>query len=243
MRGVERVDVVRSLVSCTASTWNLTSIARILNNGALHSRCGCCNTFHCANTFQTNLRMLASRVAASAVLASRVAGAARAALRAVPRAPTFASAAAAPSPTAAARGFKTYTKVIEVSTTKRMEFVFLQPQVEAVLKESGIKDGMVLVNTMHTSASVFVDDHDEGLIKDMEEFASRLAPWDPIEMYKHNVNGEVNGAAHIQRAFFGREVVVGVTDGALHLGKWERILYGEFDGKRAKKVLVKVMGQ
>lgn len=123
-----------------------------------------------------------------------------------------------------------------------MEFVNITAQVQAFVTQSGIKEGLLLCNTMHTSSSVFIDDADEGLYKDFEAFANRVAPWDPIEQYRHNVNGEVNGAAHIQRTVFGREVTVAITEGKLHLGKWESIHYGEFDGKRAKKLLVKIIG-
>ncbi len=171
----------------------------------------------------------------------------RAARLAVPRvvaAPALRVAAPAParSFSAPASVFKSHTAVLEVTTKTRMEFSNLTERVAEVVKASGVREGIVLVNSMHTSASVFVDDHDELLFADFEAFAARTAPWDPEGAYKHNVNGETNGAAHLQRTVFGREVVVAVTEGALHLGKWERILYGEFDGLRAKKVLVKVLG-
>jgi secondary thiamine-phosphate synthase enzyme len=114
---------------------------------------------------------------------------------------------------------KSFTKVFEIATEKRVEFRNITPTVEAALKESGVKEGIVLVNTMHTSSSVFVDDDDPLLHKDLEAFVSRVAPWDPESMYFHNVNGETNGAAHLQRAVLGREVVCAITDGKLHLGK------------------------
>jgi secondary thiamine-phosphate synthase enzyme len=158
---------------------------------------------------------------------------------------TRASTAAARAPPAAVprRGFKSYTKELTIKTEKRMSFQNITALIEAEVASSGVKEGFVLVNSMHTSSSVFIDDDDAGLYVDLEAFANRTAAWDPIEQYRHNVNGEVNGAAHLQRAVFGREAVIAITAGKLHLGKWERVLYGEFDGMRAKKVLVKVLGQ
>jgi secondary thiamine-phosphate synthase enzyme len=140
---------------------------------------------------------------------------------------------------------KSFTREVTVKADARMEFRNLTPDVRAAVAESGVKEGLVLVNSMHTSSSVFVDDADEALYADLEHFAARTAPWDPVAAYKHNTAnpGEENGAAHLQRAVFGREVVVAITAGALHLGKWESILYGEFDGKRAKKILIKVIGE
>ena len=118
----------------------------------------------------------------------------------------------------------------------------MTPQVEEAVKKSGVKEGLVLVNAMHITASVFVNDDEEGLHQDFTEFLERLVPYD-IKRYKHNLTGEDNGDSHIKRQLFGREVVVAITKGKLDFGPWEQIFYGEFDGCRRKRVLIKVIGE
>jgi secondary thiamine-phosphate synthase enzyme len=119
----------------------------------------------------------------------------------------------------------------------------LTPQVEAALEESGIREGLILVNAMHISASVFINDDESGLHHDFEVFLEKLAPHEPIRQYRHNDTGEDNADAHIKRQIMGREVVVAVTAGRLDFGPWEQIFYGEFDGRRKKRVLVKIIGE
>ena len=125
----------------------------------------------------------------------------------------------------------------------RREYINITPQVEECLKESGVNEGLCLVNAMHITASVFINDDEEGLHKDFEKFLERLAPHAPIEQYRHNDTGEDNADAHIKRQLFGREAVVAVTKGKLDFGPWEQIFYGEFDGGRKKRVLVKIVGE
>ena len=137
---------------------------------------------------------------------------------------------------------KTHREELWFNTKSRQEFLNITPQVEAALKKSGVQEGLVLVNAMHISASVFVNDDEEGLHQDFSEFLEKLIPYDP-KRYKHNLTGEDNGDAHLKRQLFGREVVVAITKGKLDLGPWEQIFYGEFDGRRKKRVLVKVMGE
>jgi secondary thiamine-phosphate synthase enzyme len=129
----------------------------------------------------------------------------------------------------------------EVKT--RRAFINITPQVEAALKKSGIREGLCLVNAMHISASVFINDDESGLHHDFEVFLERLAPHAPIDQYRHNDTGEDNADAHIKRQIFGRETVVAVTGGKLDFGPWEQIFYGEFDGRRKKRVLVKIIGE
>jgi len=119
----------------------------------------------------------------------------------------------------------------------------LTPEVENCLSESGIREGLCLVNAMHITASVFINDNESGLHEDYEKWLERLAPHEPISQYLHNRTGEDNGDAHLKRQVMGREVVVAVTNGQLDLGTWERIFYGEFDGRRRKRVLVKIIGE
>ena len=138
---------------------------------------------------------------------------------------------------------KSHRKELWFNVPSRREFINITPQVEEVLQESGVTEGLVLVNAMHISASVFINDDEPGLHHDFEVFLERLAPHEPIEQYRHNDTGEDNADAHIKRQVFGREVVVAVTDGALDFGPWEQIFYGEFDGGRRKRVLVKVIGE
>lgn len=136
---------------------------------------------------------------------------------------------------------KTYRKELWFDIPSRRAFVNITPDVEACLRESGIKEGLVLCNAMHISASVFINDDESGLHQDFERWLEKLAPEKPHSQYAHN-KGEDNADAHLKRTIMGREVVVAVTDGQLDFGPWEQIFYGEFDGKRRKRVLVKIVG-
>ncbi len=138
---------------------------------------------------------------------------------------------------------KSYRKELWLNLPARMAFVNITPQVENCLAESGIREGMVLVNAMHITASVFINDDEPGLHKDYEEWLEKLAPHEPVSRYRHNRTGEDNGDAHLKRQVMGREVVVAVTGGRLDFGPWEQIFYGEFDGRRKKRVLVKIIGE
>lgn len=125
----------------------------------------------------------------------------------------------------------------------RMDFVNITGDVEKALLESGIQEGLCLVNAMHITASVFINDNEPGLLQDYKRWLEELAPHEPISRYRHNMTGEDNGDAHHKRQIMGREVVVAVTKGKLHFGAWEQIFYGEFDGMRKKRVLVKIIGE
>jgi len=138
---------------------------------------------------------------------------------------------------------KSYRKELWFEVPTRRAFINITPDVRACLTESLIKEGLVLVNAMHITASVFINDDESGLHHDYEEFLERLAPHEPISNYRHNLTGEDNGDAHIKRQIMGREVVVAVTGGRLDFGPWEQIFYGEFDGGRKKRVLVKMIGE
>lgn len=138
---------------------------------------------------------------------------------------------------------KSATDYLWFETKNRTEFVNITSQVEGVVKKSGVKEGLVLVNAMHISASVFVNDDERGLHQDFKAFLEKLVPWEPVSQYRHNDTGEDNAAAHIRRQLFGREVIVAITGGKLDFGPWEQIFYGEFDGQRKKRVLVKVIGE
>ena len=137
---------------------------------------------------------------------------------------------------------KSYRKELWFNTPNRREFVHITPQVEECVKESGVKEGLVLCNAMHITASVFINDNESGLHQDFEDFLERIAPEKPHSQYRHNTY-EDNADAHIKRTIMGREVVVAITNGKLDLGPWEEIFYGEFDGKRPKRVLVKIIGE
>jgi len=137
---------------------------------------------------------------------------------------------------------KSYRKELWFNTRNRREFINITPQVEECLKESGIKEGFVLCNAMHITASVFINDDESGLHQDFEAWLEKLAPEKPYSQYRHN-SFENNADAHLKRTITGREVVVAVTDGKLDFGPWEQIFYGEFDGKRKKRVLVKIIGE
>jgi len=136
-----------------------------------------------------------------------------------------------------------YRKELTLNIPTRRAFINITPQVKAVLKESGIKEGLVLVNSMHITASVFINDDEPGLHQDYQEWLEGLAPHEPTTRYRHNRTGEDNGDAHLKRQVMGREVVVAVTGGRLDFGPWEQIFYGEFDGCRRKRVLVKIIGE
>lgn len=136
---------------------------------------------------------------------------------------------------------KSYRKELWFKTESRRAFVNITHQVEACLRESGIKEGLLLCNAMHITASVFINDDESGLHRDFERFLEKLAPEKPYNQYEHN-GFEDNADAHLKRTVMGREVVVAVTEGSLDLGPWEQIFYGEFDGKRNKRVLVKIIG-
>jgi secondary thiamine-phosphate synthase enzyme len=139
---------------------------------------------------------------------------------------------------------KSYRKALEVNVPSRMAFLNITPQVTAALRESGIREGICLVNAMHITASVFINDDEQGLLEDYARWLEKLAPYDPSpERYHHNRSGEDNGDAHHKRQIMGREVVVAVTEGALDFGPWEQIFYGEFDGRRKKRILIKIIGE
>ena len=136
---------------------------------------------------------------------------------------------------------KSYRKELWFDIPGRRAFVNITPQVEECIRNSGIKEGFVLVNAMHITASVFINDDESGLHNDLDIWLEKLAPHEPVSQYRHNV-GEDNADAHLKRSVMGREVVVAVTDGRLDFGPWEQIFYGEFDGGRQKRVLVKIIG-
>jgi len=138
---------------------------------------------------------------------------------------------------------KSYRKELWFNIPSRRGFVNITAQVEETLHESGIKDGLILINAMHITASVFINDDESGLQQDYEKWLEELAPHEPISQYRHNNTGEDNADAHMKRQIMGREVVVAVTDGKLDFGPWEQIFYGEFDGRRKKRVLVKIIGE
>ncbi len=137
---------------------------------------------------------------------------------------------------------KVLTREIWMNVPARRGIVSIHGQVEDLVRESGVREGLVLVNAMHITASVFINDNESGLHADFLDWLEKAAPHEPVSKYRHNV-GEDNADAHIKRQLFGREVVVAITDGALHFGPWERIFYGEFDGRRRKRVLVKIIGE
>ncbi len=138
---------------------------------------------------------------------------------------------------------KSYREELWFETKTRRAFINITPNVEQVVADSGVREGLVLVNAMHITASVFINDDEGGLHQDYERWLEELAPHEPISQYQHNRTGEDNGDAHLKRQVMGREVVVAITDGRLDFGPWEQIFYGEFDGRRRKRVLVKVIGE
>jgi secondary thiamine-phosphate synthase enzyme len=138
---------------------------------------------------------------------------------------------------------KSYRKELWFNIPSRRGFINITGQVEEALRESGIKEGLCLVNAMHITASVFINDDEAGLHQDYEKWLEKLAPHEPVSQYQHNDTGEDNADAHMKRQIMGREVVVAVTNGELDFGTWEQIFYGEFDGKRKKRVLIKIIGE
>lgn len=138
---------------------------------------------------------------------------------------------------------KSYRKELWFNIPSRRGFVNITHQVEDALRESGVQEGFVLVNAMHITASVFINDDESGLHNDYDKWLERLAPHEPVNQYRHNDTGEDNADAHMKRQIMGREVVVAVTKGQLDFGTWEQIFYGEFDGRRKKRVLIKIIGE
>ena len=138
---------------------------------------------------------------------------------------------------------KSLTEYLTFKTKSRREFVNITPDIEKLVLQSGVKEGLCLVNAMHITASVFINDNESGLHHDYEKWLEELAPHEPIAHYRHNDTGEDNADAHLKRQVMGREVVVAITDGELDFGPWEAIFYGEFDGRRNKRVLVKIIGE
>jgi secondary thiamine-phosphate synthase enzyme len=138
---------------------------------------------------------------------------------------------------------KSLTEHLTFNTTKRREYINITSTVQNLVKKSGIREGLCLVNAMHITASVYINDAEPGLIQDFDDFLEDLAPHEPLSRYRHNNTGEDNGDAHIKRTIMGREVVVAITKGKLDFGPWEQIYYAEFDGRRPKRVMVKIIGE
>ena len=138
---------------------------------------------------------------------------------------------------------KSLTKHLIFNIKSRRGFVNITPDVRKLVDQSKVEEGLCLVNAMHITASVFINDNEDGLLHDYEKWLEELAPHEPIEQYKHNDTGEDNADAHLKRQVMGREVIVAITNGNLDFGPWEQIFYGEFDGKRPKRVLVKIIGE
>lgn len=138
---------------------------------------------------------------------------------------------------------KSLTKHLWFDVPKRRDYLNITHNIEELVRESGVKEGLCLVNAMHITASVYINDAESGLIQDYDDWLERLAPHEPISHYRHNRTGEDNGDAHLKRQIMGREVVVAITDGKLDFGPWEQIYYAEFDGRRKKRVLVKIIGE
>lgn len=137
---------------------------------------------------------------------------------------------------------KSFTHYLWFNTKNRQEFINITPQVEEAVAKSGVKEGLCLVNAMHITASIFINDDESGLHSDFSAWLEKLAPYGKSN-YKHNLTGEDNGDAHLKRTVMGREVVIAVTNGKLDFGPWEQVFYGEFDGRRKKRVLVKIIGE
>ena len=138
---------------------------------------------------------------------------------------------------------KSYRKELWFNAPTRRAFINITPDVKECLRESTVREGLCLVNAMHITASVFINDDEPGLHQDYDDWLEELAPHEPTSHYRHNRTGEDNGDAHLKRQVMGREVVVAITDGRLDFGPWEQIFYGEFDGRRRKRVLVKIIGE
>ncbi len=137
---------------------------------------------------------------------------------------------------------KSFRHVLTVHTKKRREYLNITPEVEEAVRRSGVKEGLALVNPMHITASCYINDDERGLIQDFDDFLERTAPYG-VDKYRHHATGEDNGDSHLKRQLFGREVVVAITDGKLDFGTWERIFYAEFDGRRDKRILIKIIGE
>ena len=137
---------------------------------------------------------------------------------------------------------KSLAEYLIFDTERRIEIINITPEVKALVQKSGVQEGLCLINAMHITASVFINDDEKGLHEDFKDWLEELAPHDPISRYRHNRTGEDNGDAHLKRMIMGREVVVAITGGRLDFGPWEQIFYGEFDGRRRKRVLVKIVG-
>ncbi|MFW6137507.1 MAG: secondary thiamine-phosphate synthase enzyme YjbQ [Candidatus Aminicenantaceae bacterium] len=138
---------------------------------------------------------------------------------------------------------KSLTEYLTFKTETRRAFINMTSEVEFLVRKSGIQEGFCLVNAMHITASVFINANERGLFQDFEELLEEIAPHEPVSKYKHNLTGEDNADAHLKRTIMGREVVIAVTEGKLDFGPWEQIFYGEFDGRRPKRVLVKIIGE
>jgi len=138
---------------------------------------------------------------------------------------------------------KSHTTYLTLNTKTRREYINITREVASELEKSGIKEGLCLVNAMHITASVYINDAENGLIKDFDDFLEGLAPHEPVNRYRHNNTGEDNGDAHIKRTIMGREVVIAVTEGRLDFGPWEQVYYAEFDGRRPKRILIKIIGE
>lgn len=137
---------------------------------------------------------------------------------------------------------KTYTEKLLINTEERIDFVNITSKVEEVVGKSKIKEGIILVNAMHITSSIFINDNESGLLNDFKKWLEKLAPTD-VNLYRHNFTGEDNAYAHLWRTIMGRECVIALTDGKLDFGPWESIFYGEFDGQRNKKILIKILGE
>ena len=138
---------------------------------------------------------------------------------------------------------KSYRKELIFNVKSRRAYIDVTEEVVAALRESGIKEGLLLCNAMHITASVYINDHESGLIQDYDKWLEKLAPHEPTTAYLHNLAGEANADAHMKRPVMGREVVIAITNGKLDFGPWERIYYAEFDGRRIKRVLIKIIGE
>ena len=138
---------------------------------------------------------------------------------------------------------KSYRKELEIETEARMAFINITEQVESSIRESGIMDGFALVNAMDVTSSCFIGDNEKGSLADLNKWVDRMAPHEPLTLWKHNEDGEENGDAHLKRQLMGREVMIAVTGGKCDFGTWEQLFFGEFDGPKSKKVLIKIIGE
>jgi len=138
---------------------------------------------------------------------------------------------------------RSLTEYLVLNTTERQEFINITREIESLVEKSGVSEGICLVNAMHITASIFINDDERGLHSDFREWLEGFAPHEPLSKYRHNLTGEDNADAHLKRTIMGREVVVAITNGRLDFGPWEQIFYGEFDGRRRKRVLVKIIGE